>query len=317
MLLLDTSDVPHGDRADAFAGAMQELASACRVDHRDPQDEMRIRMQLWQYGASALLATDATRFRLVRSARHVSMDGAPVVGVSFQARGHGEFAQRGHEQLVHGDDLMLVDMATPYAFGCAVGGGARVFLVPGEVLGLPVDVVRAAAPRLRASPLHALVRRHLEEVAASADRLASDPGAAALGTATVELVRALIVSAAGDGQRLAEVRDDSLLGPVRAYVRQRLHDPALTVEAIAAAHNVSVRRLYRTWAQAGLSLEQWIIDQRLEAARTALVSPAGFHRTIAATARTCGFSDPSHFSRRFRRAYGVTPREWQRIATGD
>src|SRR3712207_7659245 len=61
---------------------------------------------------------------------------------------------RSHEQLVRGDDLMLVDMATPYSFGCAHGGGARVFLVPGEVLGLPEDVVRAAAPRLRRSEEH-------------------------------------------------------------------------------------------------------------------------------------------------------------------
>jgi AraC-like DNA-binding protein len=315
MLLLDTTDVPRADRADAFADAMRSMASPCRVDFRDPSDVMRVRLSLWPYGPSTLVRTDATRFRMARTARHVRMDGEPAVGLSFQSAGHGEFTQFDHEQVVHGDDLMLIDMGSPFTFGCAHGGGARLFTVPAERLGLSPETVRAAAPRLRTSPLHDLVRRHLQEVASSAERLSGDPGAAALGSATVELVRALLVSAAGDDRRRAQVREDSMLARVRAFVRQGLTDPALTAEVIAAAHNVSVRRLYTLCAEAGLSLEQWIIDERLEAARTALVSPAGLHRTIAATARACGFADASHFTRRFRRAYGVTPREWQRIAT--
>jgi AraC-like DNA-binding protein len=52
-------------------------------------------------------------------------------------------------------------------------------------------------------------------------------------------------------------------------------------------------------------------QRRLEGARTDLGSPAGRHRTIASVARAWGFSDPSFFSSRFRRRYGVTPRQRQ------
>jgi AraC-like DNA-binding protein len=107
------------------------------------------------------------------------------------------------------------------------------------------------------------------------------------------------------------VREETLVTRVRAYASQHLGDRALTPGELAAAHNVSVRRLYKAFADAGLSLEQWIIGQRLEAARAALVSPSGLRRSIEATARSCGFDSPSHFARRFRRAYGTTPREWQ------
>ena len=96
-----------------------------------------------------------------------------------------------------------------------------------------------------------------------------------------------------------------------AYVQQHLTDPSLTPESIARAHSVSVRQLYTIFAAAGRSLEQWIIEQRLETARVELVTPAGLRRSVAATARACGFRDPSHFSRRFRAAYGLTPRDWQ------
>jgi AraC-like DNA-binding protein len=61
----------------------------------------------------------------------------------------------------------------------------------------------------------------------------------------------------------------------------------------------------------GISLEQWIIEHRLAGARTDLASPAGRRRPIASVARAWGFSDPSFFSSRFRRSYGVTPRQWQ------
>jgi AraC-like DNA-binding protein len=315
MLLLDTRPLPHADRPEAFSAAMQGAATPCRIDRREPDDELHVTLHVWSYARSALMATDATPFRLTRSPRHVRTDSAPVVCLSFQAAGTAEFAQRGHEQLVHGRDLMLVDMDTPYVFGCRHGGGARALLVDHGQLGLPMDVVRRATPRLRASPLHDLVRAHLERVVAAAPSLAADPGAAALETATIGLLRALVVSAAGEVAARAAVREETLVARVQAYVAQHLTDPSLTPASIAAAHAVSVRLLYRAYAQAGLSLEQEVITARLHAAREALVSPAGRRRSIAATARACGFADLSHFARRFRAAYGMTPREWQRLGT--
>jgi AraC-like DNA-binding protein len=101
---------------------------------------------------------------------------------------------------------------------------------------------------------------------------------------------------------------------VQTYIGRRLADPGLTPDGIARAHNVSLRQLYKAFARAELSLEQWIIDQRLEAARTHLARPTGQRRSIAATARAWGFPDPSHFARRFRDAYGMTPRAWQQHA---
>jgi len=312
MLLLDTQEIPLADRAEAFAAAMAGAATPCRIERRDPDDELRVRMEVWAGARTVVMSTDATRFRLIRSPRHVRADGQPVVGLSYQVAGRAEFVQRDHEQLVAGPDLMLVDMGVPYSFGCRTGGGARVLLLTHDQLGLPEDVVRRAAPRLRASPLHDLVRQHLVGVVAAAPRLDGDPGAAALETATVELVRALLVSAAGDQRGRAAVREQTLVTRVRAYVLQHLADPALSPQAIAAAHAVSVRQLYKAFAAAGVSLEQWVIGLRLDAARAQLASPGGRRRTIAAVSRSHGFTDPSHFTRRFRAAYGVSPREWQR-----
>ncbi|MGY1710902.1 helix-turn-helix domain-containing protein [Geodermatophilus sp. SYSU D00758] len=312
MLLLDTATVPPEDRVSAFRAAFDQASVPCRIEHLDPEDRVRARMHLWHFGAANLFTTDASGFRLLRTARHVRVESPAVVALALQTSGVGRFRQFGTDSVVPAGELMLTDLTGPYDFSWVGNGGSRAFQIPYERLGLPVDVVRAGAWRLRASPLHDLVRDHLERLAARPEELSADPGAAVLGSATVDLVRALLVSAAGHAGLARPVREETLLTRLRAYVGRHLADPGLTPEVIASAHNVSVRRLYRAFAEAGLSLEQWVIGQRLEAARSALVSPAGMRRSVEATARSCGFGSPSHFTRRFREAYGLTPREWQR-----
>ena len=78
---------------------------------------------------------------------------------------------------------------------------------------------------------------------------------------------------------------------------------------MAAAQHVSLRQLHKAFARGDLSVEQTIIEFRLEAARRALASSAC---SIGVVARRCGFVNLSHFSRRFRARYGMTPRAFQR-----
>jgi AraC-like DNA-binding protein len=130
-------------------------------------------------------------------------------------------------------------------------------------------------------------------------------------SATVDLARALLASAAGAGRAAEHEAAEPMLAQVRSYVRQHLTEPGLDAEQVAAALAISVRQLYRLCAAAQLSLEQWIIAQRLEGARSELSDPASRHRSIAVVARRWGFTDPSYFSRRFRRAFDLSPRDWR------
>ena len=311
MLLLDTTDVAPEDRVEAFRAAFDQASVPCRIEHLGPDERVHSRMHLWHFGAATLFATDASGFRLVRTPRHLRTASPPVVALAVQAGGEGRFGQFGVQAVVPTGHLMLSDLTAPYDFSWEDTGGSRAFQIPYGLLALPPDVVRAAAPRLRASPLHDLVRDHLVRLASSAGRLAADPGAPSLGTATVELVRALLVSAAADQRYTCAVREETLLTRLLTYARAHLTEADLGPRRLAAAHSISVRQLYKVCAEAGLHLEQWLIAERLELARTELTSPAGRHRPIEAVARGCGFTDASHFTRRFRQAYGMTPREWR------
>ena len=157
------------------------------------------------------------------------------------------------------------------------------------------------------------MRTHLEGVIREAEVLAGEPMVASIAGATIDLTRALLASAGGTARALDDAVSETLLAQVRAYIRQHLTEPRLGVEQIAVAHAISVRHLYRLCSAAEFSLEQSIIHQRLEGARHELSDPVSRDRSIAMVARRWGFTDPSYFSRRFRRTFGLTPSDWRQV----
>lgn len=142
--------------------------------------------------------------------------------------------------------------------------------------------------------------------------MAASASAPEVGAATARLVKALIVSAALDERSAQNASADALAPRIFAYVRQHLTERDLTPVTIARAHSISVRYLYKLCDAAGVRLVEWIIEERLEGARRELAEPDQANRTIALISRKWGFKDPSHFSNRFRRAYGISPRDLQR-----
>lgn len=179
-----------------------------------------------------------------------------------------------------------------------------------DLLGVPPSLATGALQHLSASPLAPLFSRHMAEVREVAGGL-NDAAAASLGTATLALTRALIASVTDDDRLGRAAMGDILLLRVKEFVRAHLTDRDLDPHTIAAATHVSVRHLYKTCAQAGLHLEQWIISQRLAGAHEELARATSTRVPIAVVARRWGFASTSHFARRFREAYGLSPGEWQ------
>lgn len=312
--VLDTADLPPRDRLDAVYAAMMEASVPSHVIHEDPDGDVRTRLEVWDLGAANIFIARSSGLRLLRTPKQARQDVAPVVALSVQLLADGWHEQLGHAQTVRPGALMMADLSSPYDFSWSGDGAAGCIQIPFDQVGLPVDVIRRAAVNLRSSPLYSLMTDHVAHLVREAPSLSADPAAHTLGRGSIELARALLVSAAHAEPQARAVLAETLLTQIRAYCHRHLADPDLRPAAIAAAHNISVRYLYKICAQADFSLEQWIIGERLEGAHEELRRPASGHRTIAMVARRWGFSDPTHFTRRFRRRYGLTPREWQRLS---
>lgn len=101
---------------------------------------------------------------------------------------------------------------------------------------------------------------------------------------------------------------------LKSVIEARLCDPDLKPAAAANEAGVSVRYANDLLSQEGTSTERYILQRRLERCRCALEDSRQAGRTISEIAFAWGFSDLSHFTRRFRAAYGKKPSEWRREA---
>ncbi|MEU4293592.1 helix-turn-helix domain-containing protein [Kribbella sp. NPDC026596] len=311
-VILDTAALPPHDRAEAFYTAMMSASVPARVEHEDRRGDVHARMDFWQLGVPNLFRNEGSGIRLVRTTKHVRLAAPERLALAVQVSGVGAFGQGTHQQRVHTGELMLVDLTSPYEFAWSGRGASLAFQIDYSDLGLSVETVRAAATRLPSSPLYDLVLTHLSELPPVSDALQGTRSAPMLGAATTQLVRALLASAADDDKHQRPAMTDVLFTRITWYVRQHLGDPHLTPARVAAEHYISLRYLYKLFAGHDLSFEQWLISERLEAARRQLASPASRHHSIATVAAHWGFNDPSHFARRFRHAYGLSPSDWRR-----
>ncbi|MCZ2828114.1 helix-turn-helix domain-containing protein [Modestobacter sp. VKM Ac-2986] len=315
--LVDTDLLPPSERRPAQVGGMLEAAIGARVRFPGRRPPAHARMDTWDLGGLTVTRADLTgELELTQSVRQARQDVEPLVSFAVQEVGEALQDHLGGRRVVPVGGLTLTDVTSPYEYRWSGRGVCRSLQIPVARLGLPVDVVRRALPLARRSPLHGLVSAHLEQVTLNAEELVGEPMVQALASATVDLTRALLASADDAGRTAQDAAAETLLSQVRAYVRQHLTDPGLDAGRVAAALAVSVRQLYRVCAAAGFSLEQWVIEQRLEGARAELADPGSRSRPIAVVARRWGFTDASYFSRRFRAAYGVAPREWRQAGAG-
>jgi AraC-like DNA-binding protein len=98
---------------------------------------------------------------------------------------------------------------------------------------------------------------------------------------------------------------------IRRFVLENLANPELDISRIADAVGLSLRYVHRLFTDEPMQLMQWIWSERLERCLKALASSECTDRSVSAVAYAWGFNNASHFSRSFRKRYGVSPRDIQ------
>jgi AraC-like DNA-binding protein len=230
----------------------------------------------------------------------------------------GLVVQDGREALLAPGDLTFYDTTRPYSLRFAEPYGLQVFALPRQALGLSEEEVRrlTAVATRPDEGLAALVASFLVRLASDAAGYLSQTGDV-LARNAVDLLTTLAAERLGRG---LATRDDSATTALRlrvhAFIDRHLSDPDLSPETVAAAHHVSVRYLHYLFQEQGTTVSRWIRHRRLEACRRELARRATGGVAVAAVAQRFGLTSPAHFSRVFRAAYGMSPREWRAVAAG-
>ncbi|WP_157155209.1 AraC family transcriptional regulator [Diaminobutyricimonas sp. LJ205] len=106
-------------------------------------------------------------------------------------------------------------------------------------------------------------------------------------------------SATGSGYVLA----------AREFVRAHLNETDLSTARIARAVGVSERHLARVFADEGLTVATYVMDQRMSRARDILGDQSRQTLAISEVAAAVGFVSAAHFARVFKARFDCNPRE--------
>ena len=160
------------------------------------------------------------------------------------------------------------------------------------------------------TPLTRLLIEHLVALNRQIVGLAKEKVRQSFLTAVELLVAAFSRQAGLSGGGRAAVRA-AVYGQVRRYVEAHLHDPDLSPDSVLASLHLSRATVYRLFEHEG-GLAAYIRSRRLRMAADELVRfPQMEVQDIAAG---LGFNDASSFTRAFRRAFDIAPRELHEYA---
>jgi AraC-like DNA-binding protein len=309
-----TNDVHPRDRFDYW----HEVACQKLVKHHSqPQSRSAFFAEI---SAAALSDIELVVFenaamrvdRTVQQVRHVETE---ELFVCRQMAGELALEQGGRSVLLKEGDMTLLDPLLPYTGRFSSNSKLLVLKAPRSALEARVGHMRHVTAR-PIRPLAgdcALASAFLGTLPQHAAGLSAAGGAfvkhQALDLIAVSLARTL----QRQRPRVSSARGLARLN-LHAAIDARLSDQALDGETVAAVAGISVRYANSVLAQDGTSLTRLIQTKRLERCRIALEDEAQAHRMISEIAYAWGFSDMTHFGRRFRARFGLLPSDCRRRA---
>ena len=160
------------------------------------------------------------------------------------------------------------------------------------------------------TPLTRILIEHLVALKLQIVGLSKEEAHQSFLTAVELLVAAFSRQAGLSGNGRAAVRA-AVYGQVRRHVEANLHDPDLSPETVLATLHLSRASVYRLFEHEG-GLAAYIRSRRLRMAADELVRFP--HMEVQDIAFGLGFNDASSFTRAFRRAFDIAPRELHEYA---
>jgi AraC-like DNA-binding protein len=305
--LLDTSALAPREREEAAREFLETITEVDVVGHACPPEAVSTQIRSWDLRRFQLNIMNSPWLRFGLNRRSTT----EAVSIGTQLSGQTVKTIGEHRQVFSPGEISLTDFASPFQWWSAEASSTMSLRFTYAELCLPAEAIRSAAGDLATSPLYTLFQTHVLELYGLLDDDIPGSAAESLGSATLELARAVIATVGHDDLARNDVANEALVARIEAYVQQHLADPALSPESIACAHHISVRQLYKLWSARELGLGEWIMRGRLEGARRDIAKDGS--TGIGTVARKWGFTDPTHFGRRFRAAYGVSPREWRQV----
>ncbi len=306
-LRFDTAHLPRRRQFEAWreaVGVTHEIAAPGRAE----PDGLIASSDVWRMGQAVVSHRRFPMLHFARPVRRARVDGLDQYSLLLMREGSWQGAAGAAEVTLRPGEVGLFDLARPVENLVTDSSSLRVML-PREAVDalVPGGALAGHGARL-AGGAASVLATFMEALLQNLPGLA--PGqAAGMERAMVELAAACLAPSRERREIAASAIDASLLLRARTHIEGRLADETLSPDSVALALGMSRSALYRLFATLG-GVAGYIQARRLGRVKALLADPREGRR-VSELAYLHGFADEAHFSRAFRRAFGVSPREWR------
>ena len=252
-----------------------------------------------------------------RSWSHIREDATDVAVLWFVKRGRLCITHPGGQSIAKAGDFAVTRSMTPFSIECQTDDDAvhevLHVVVPSNVLRhfIPQDVKSGFCMPAQGRAL-AIVERMFNDLFEDAGELPDHIAQLLLDSALIVLSDA--VKARGICGPARQTLSDRRLQDVLRFVEIHLSDPKLSIATVAKGCGISTRYLSFLLKVYGTPFSTLVWSNRLKTARQWLGASKPAESSVSEIAYKVGFKSPAHFSRMFRRAFGMSPRQYRASA---
>ncbi len=259
------------------------------------------------YAGSLKLSTVTTRnVNLYRTHQEIRGGNDAWFYTVFQLSGEASIEQDDRQVCLQSGDMTLIDASRPCSILWQLTSRQVSLLLPRQLLEnqLRGSGIRVATRLDKSLPMVQLSQRLLQESMSSPQLSASESEAAL--DAMVCLLRPMLHQ-----QDVQPSRREKQYQKIIRLIDDAIQEEHLRPEWLASETGMSVRSLYRLFADKGLVVAQYIKNRRLDLCAQSLLS-AHDDEKLAGIGYRWGFSDHSHFSTAFKQRFGMSPGEYRK-----
>lgn len=230
--------------------------------------------------------------------------------ISFQLSQRGLVRQNGREARLQPGSFAMYDSTQPYALSFNQPFHQLIVQMPKPILAEHlIDPEKyTAIPISSTSGLGAILSNFIFSLAQETKNISL------VSQELSDNLLNMIAMAFSSSVKLEQMSDntlvqDSLKSRIKKFIENNINNAKLSNSLIAESQGISVRYLNKLFQQEELSLHQLILDKRLHKARVLLLDQSYKNHSIEQIAYSLGYSSPAHFSRSYKKHFGVSPSE--------
>jgi AraC family transcriptional regulator, positive regulator of tynA and feaB len=250
-----------------------------------------------------LCQIEVSQHRLAHPVSRAKSGDHPFVKILFQTYGVSHFEQDGRRFDLAPGDCLAYDVSCPHSIVSPSLTRHEVVVVPKELL-LEHGFHSAKLPACKLSARTGAGRIAHDFMQTAFGEAALLSPQTALGVADT-LIDLLLLPIREAGTTFDRGGPLALYVRAQGFIKEHLRDPDLSIDQISAELGCTKRYLHMLFSERGTTVSDYIWQARLQHCRQELETHGG--KTITDVAFSWGFSSSSHFSRVFRKYFGVVP----------